>query len=69
MRKTLMKQTINEVLALVIFMTVILGVSYLFLAFCNWDLHFKEWNGFSRFLFGVEGVAFLFKILIDIFDQ
>jgi hypothetical protein len=63
-----MKETVSKMLALVIFMTVILGVSYLFLAFCNWNFRFSDWNVFSRFLFGVEGVAFLFKIFVHIFD-
>ncbi|MFA5366318.1 MAG: hypothetical protein WC333_00145 [Dehalococcoidia bacterium] len=59
---------VNEVFALLIFMVVIMAVTYLFLAFCNWNFRFSDWNGFSRFLFGVEGVAFIIKLLIDIFD-
>jgi hypothetical protein len=59
---------IDKMLGLVLFMVIIMVVTYLFLAFCNWDFHFKDWNGFSRFLFGGIGVAFIIKLLIDILD-
>ena len=41
-------------------------VAYAFLALCNWDLHLKDWNGFSRFILGAIGVLFLFKIVDDV---
>lgn len=56
---------INEVLALVVFMVVIMGITYLFLSFCNWGWNIKDWNGFSRFIFGAEGIVFLIKILSE----
>ena len=41
-------------------------VAFGFLAVCNWDLHPKEWNGFSRFILGAIGVIFLFKLIDDL---
>jgi len=37
-------------------------VTYAFLSLCNWKISPQEWTGFSRFVFGVEGLAFLIKI-------
>ena len=37
-------------------------VTYAFLSLCNWKISPQEWNGFSRFVFGIEGLAFLIRI-------
>jgi hypothetical protein len=59
---------LNEITPLLIVMVMIMAVTYLFLAFCNWDFRFSDWNGFSRFLFGLEGVVFIIKVLVDLLD-
>jgi len=57
------KQIIKE-LSLTI---LVLILTFAFLAFINWGIHFQEWNGFSRFMLGVVGVGVLLKIC-DILD-
>jgi hypothetical protein len=37
-------------------------ITYAFLSLCNWNISIKEWTSFSRFVFGIEGLAFLIKI-------
>lgn len=37
-------------------------ITYGFLSLCNWNISIKEWTTFSRFVFGIEGLAFLIKI-------
>jgi hypothetical protein len=37
-------------------------ITYGFLSLCNWNFSPQEWNGFSRFVFGIEGLAFLIEI-------
>jgi len=40
---------------------VIITISYLFLSLCNYSFSLKDWNGFSRFIFGLEGLIILIK--------
>lgn len=46
---------------------LIIIITYLFLSLCNWDIRLSEWNGFSRFLIGVEGVVFILWLIDDTF--
>jgi len=41
-------------------------VTFSFLSLVNWSPDFGEWNSFSRFIMGVIGVAFVFRIFDDI---
>lgn len=43
---------------------IIAVLTYAFLSLCNWNINVGEWNGFSRFMLGFEGVIFFF-ILMD----
>jgi hypothetical protein len=46
---------------------LLIGIAmYGFLALCNWELHLKDWTGFSRFLMGVLGLIFLVRILDEL---
>lgn len=45
---------------------IIAVVTYGFLSFMNWNPAFGEWNGFSRFIMGVIGVAFIIRIFDEI---
>lgn len=47
---------------------LIIILSYAFLSFCNWSISFQEWNGFSRFIVGAEGIIFLLKLIESIWD-
>jgi hypothetical protein len=44
---------------------MVIIITYLFLSLCNWNLSVSEWNGFSRFILGIEGVVFLLWLLND----
>lgn len=44
----------------------ICGVTYLFLSLCNWNIAMKGWNGFSRFLFAVEGIMFIINLIDEL---
>jgi hypothetical protein len=43
-----------------IFVLVII-ITYAFLSLCNWSFFLKDWNGFSRFVLGMMGIAIFFK--------
>ena len=46
---------------------LIIGViTYGFLSLVNWSLGFGEWNGFSRFILGAVGIAYLIRIFDEI---
>jgi hypothetical protein len=45
---------------------LIMLVTYLFLSLCNWGFNLKEWNDFSRFILGAEGVVLLMRITEEI---
>lgn len=42
---------------------LIIGLTLLFLAFCNWGFNPKDWNGFSRFILATEAVIFVVALL------
>ena len=50
-----MKVNYNEIVSIMI----VIALSYLFLSFCNWEIWFGNWNGFSRFIFGVISLGVL----------
>jgi len=56
----------KRVLSLLGIFLLIAITMYGFLALCNWDLHLKEWTGFSRFLMGVIGIIFLIRIFDEL---
>lgn len=41
---------------------IVAFATYGFLSLCNWSLNMKDWNGFSRFIMGAEGVVFLIAL-------
>jgi len=41
-------------------------VTYGFLALVNWSPDFGEWTGFSRFIMGAIGVAFIIKLFDEL---
>lgn len=47
-------------------MLIILTISYLFLALCNYSFSLRDWSGFSRFIFGLEGLITLIKTIDEI---
>jgi hypothetical protein len=51
-----------RVLSLLPTFFLIAVITYGFLSLCNWNFSLNEWTGFSRFVFGIEGLAFLIKI-------
>lgn len=42
---------------------IIVVVTYLFLSLFNYSLNLENWNGFSRFILGLEGIIFLLNIV------
>jgi len=47
---------------LIIAWLLVIGTTYLFLSLCNWSIKVPEWNGFSRFIIGAEGMIFLVNL-------
>ena len=45
---------------------LVIVITYLFLSLCNWNIKVPEWNGFSRFILGMEGVVFLLWLLDEV---
>lgn len=56
----------KSVLRMVLLFSIIIAVTYGFLAFFNWNFQFSEWNGFSRFIIGVEGILFLLSVMNEL---
>jgi|JFJP01.1.fsa_nt_gi hypothetical protein len=56
----------SRVMSVIILFVVITVVVFGFLSLVNWNLNIGEWNGFSRFLLGVVGVGFLFKVFEEL---
>ena len=56
----------NKVLQTLGLFLAIAVVAFAFLSLVNWSPDFGEWNRFSRFIMGVIGVAFVFRIFDDI---
>jgi len=48
----------KEIILMILTFIFIGIVTYTFLSLCNWDLSLKNWNGFSRFILGLEGIIF-----------
>lgn len=44
---------------------IVAVVTFGFLSLCNWNLHLGEWNGFSRFIIGAEGVIYVINLLSE----
>jgi hypothetical protein len=56
---------IKHVFNLMLAWVAVFGISYLFLSMCNWSFSFHDWNGFSRFILGTEGIIFLIRLIDD----
>jgi hypothetical protein len=56
----------KKILKFVLNWLIIIVTTYLFLSFINYSFNLNEWNGFSRFILGTEGVLFLITLLNEI---
>jgi len=45
---------------------IIIVITYLLLSFLNYSFNLKEWNSFSRFILGTEGIIFLITLMDEI---
>lgn len=61
-----MNPNFKRILSLLLMWVIICAVTYLFLSLCNWNISMKGWNGFSRFIFGVEGIAFIINLIDEL---
>lgn len=64
--KTQKNTRTKRILNTVLLFFIIAVVSYGFLSLCNWSFLLKDWNGFSRFILGAEGVIFLIAVLSEL---
>lgn len=56
----------NRVMSTVGLFLAIAIVVFAFLTLVNWSPKIGEWTGFSRFILGVIGIAFIVKIFDEI---
>ena len=60
------KNTFKNIINLLGMFILIVGVTYAFLALCNWNLELQSWTRFSRFILGFEGIIFLIKLIDEL---
>jgi len=56
----------NRVMSTLGIFLAIAIIAYGFLSLVNWSPDFGTWNGFSRFIMGAIGLAFIIRIFDEI---